>query len=56
MPDTNRPAFHLGLSIGEIYRHTYGYPEFCKAQGYEMVNYPLKVRERFKKEIEIAEK
>lgn len=55
MPDTNRPAFHLGLSIGEIYRHTYGYPEFCKAQGYEMVNYPLKVREKFKKEIEIAE-
>lgn len=55
MPDTNRPAFHLGLAVGEIYRHTYGYPEFCKAQGYEMVNYPNKVREKFKEEIEIAE-
>lgn len=55
MPDTNRPAFHLGLAIGEIYRHTYAYPEFCKAQGYEMVNYPNKVREKFKAEIKIAE-
>ena len=55
MPDTNRPAFHLGVAIGEIYRHTYAYPEFCKAQGYEMVNYPNKVREKFKEEIEIAE-
>ncbi len=55
MPDTNRPAFHLGLAVGEIYRHTYAYPEFCMAQGYEMVNYPNKVREKFKKEIEIAE-
>lgn len=55
MPDTNRPAFHLGLAIGEIYRHTYAYPEFCKAQGYEMVNYPNKVREKFKEEIEIIE-
>ena len=56
MPDTNRPAFHLGLAVGEIYRHTYAYPEFCKTQGYEMVNYPNKVREKFKEEIEIAEK
>lgn len=55
MPDTNRPAFHLGLATGEIYRHTYAYPEFCKAQGYEMVNYPNKVREKFKEEIKIAE-
>ena len=55
MPDTNRPAFHLGLAVGEIYRHTYAYPEFCKSQGYEMVNYPNKVREKFKEEIEIAE-
>lgn len=55
MPDTNRPAFYLGLATGEIYRHTYAYPEFCKAQGYEMVNYPNKVREKFKEEIEIAE-
>ena len=55
MPDTNRPAFHLGLAVGEIYRHTYAYPEFCMAQGYEMINYPNKVREKFKKEIEIAE-
>ena len=55
MPDTNRPAFHLGVAIGEIYRHTYAYPEFCKAQGYEMVNYPNKVREKFKEEIKIAE-
>ena len=55
MPDTNRPAFHLGLAVGEIYRHTYAYPEFCKAHGYEMVNYPNKVREKFKEEIEIAE-
>lgn len=55
MPDTNRPAFHLGLATGEIYKHTYAYPEFCKAQGYEMVNYPNKVREKFKEEIEIAE-
>ena len=55
MPDTNRPAFHLGLAVGEIYRHTYAYPEFCKAQGYEMVNYPNKVREKFKEEIGIAE-
>lgn len=55
MPDTNRPSFHLGLAIGEIYRHIYAYPEFCKAQGYEMVNYPNKVREKFKEEIEIAE-
>lgn len=55
MPDTNRPAFHLGLAVGEIYRHTYAYPEFCKSQGYEMVNYPNKMREKFKEEIEIAE-
>jgi len=55
MPDTNRPAFHLGLATGEIYRHTYTYPEFCKAQGYEMANYPNKVREKFKEEIKIAE-
>ena len=55
MPDTNRPSFHLGLAVGEIYRHTYAYPEFCKEQGYEMVNYPNKVREKFKEEIEIAE-
>jgi len=55
MPDTNRPAFHLGLAIGEIYRHTYAYPEFCKTQGYEMVAYPDKVRENFKEEIEIVE-
>lgn len=55
MPDTNRPAFHLGLATGEIYRHTYTYPEFCKAKGYEMVNYPNKVREKFKEEIKIAE-
>ena len=55
MPDTNRSAFHLGLAVGEIYRHTYAYPEFCKAQGYEMVNYPNKVREKFKEEIGIAE-
>jgi hypothetical protein len=55
MPDTNRPAFHLGLATGEIYRHTYAYPEFCKAQGYEMVNYPNKVREKFKEEIKIVE-
>ncbi len=55
MPDTNRPAFHLGLAVGEIYRHTYAYPEFCKAQGYEMVSYPDKVREKFKEEIEIVE-
>ena len=55
MPDTYRPSFHLGLAIGEIYRHTYGYPAFCRAQGYEMVNYPNKVREKYREEIEIAE-
>ena len=55
LPDTNRPTFRLGLAIGEIYRHTYSYPEFCKEQGYEMVNYPNKVREKFKEEIEMAE-
>ena len=55
MPDTNRPAFHLGLATGEIYRHTYTYPKFCKAKGYEMVNYPNKVREKFKEEIKIVE-
>ncbi len=40
LPQTNAPAFRLGLAIGEIYRHEYGYPEFCRHYGYEMVNYP----------------
>lgn len=55
LPDTSRPAFRLGAAVGEVYRHTYTYPEYCKAHGYEMVNYPAKVREKYKDEIERAE-
>ncbi len=55
IPDTSRPAFRLGAAVGEVYRHTYTYPEYCKAHGYEMVNYPAKVREKYKDEIERAE-
>lgn len=55
IPDTNRPAFRLGAAVGEVYRHTYMYPAYCKAHGYEMVNYPAKVREKYKDEIEKAE-
>lgn len=55
LPDTSRPAFRLGAAVGEVYRHTYTYPEYCKAHGYEMVNYPAKVREKYKYEIERAE-
>ncbi len=45
----------LELAIRQIYNHTYAYPKFCKALGYEMVNYPNKVREKFKEEIKIVE-
>ena len=50
MPDT-KPAFHLGLSIGEIYiAIRTDIRSFVKAQGYEMVNYPLKVQKGLRKE------
>lgn len=56
VPLEKRPSFYLGLATGEIYRHTYAYPAYCRIQGYEMKEYPQKVREKYKKEIDIVEK
>ena len=47
LPQTNSPAFRLGLAIGEVYRHEFGYPEFCRHYGYEMVNYPQQFKSQY---------
>ncbi len=54
-PETNRPAFRLGLAIGTIERNKYFYSDFCRTQGYEMKYYPQAFAKKFEKEISIAE-
>ena len=55
LPQTNSPAFRLGAAIGELYRHKYGYPEFCRHYGYEMHNYPQQVDEQYYQAIKTIE-
>ncbi|MBO6281730.1 MAG: hypothetical protein J6N49_04265 [Alphaproteobacteria bacterium] len=55
LPHTENPAFRLGLAIGEVYRHEFGYPEFCRHYGYEMVNYPQQFKSQYYQAIKTIE-
>ncbi|MBO6289849.1 MAG: hypothetical protein J6N45_05950 [Alphaproteobacteria bacterium] len=41
----------IGASIGFIYRHTKGYPEYCAREGYVMTQYPQNFEQSFADDI-----
>lgn len=47
---------NMGAGAGFVYRHVFGYKEFCHAHGYELTRYPEAFAEKFSEEIELLQK